>query len=474
MVADFPVREVAQTMGFAVRSSLTRRVLAASVGVAFVASLAVGSVAEAVPGRHGMVVPAVGVHPKAIRAGRSASGQFSCQGVPLDTDGTCYSPSQIQTAYGFDKLYRLGLNGRGRTIVIIDAYSNPYMATDLSIFDQTFGLPDPVFTQVAPDGLTPFDINDPEQVGWSGEIALDVEWAHAVAPGANITLVLARSSDDADILSATKYAVDNNLGDVISQSFGEAESCLDPQIRAQEHLVFQSATAKGITLVASSGDSGAAQPSCDGSSYVKSTSDPASDPLVTAVGGTNLQADLSGRYGSERAWSDQYSGCYPTDQQGCSGGGVSDVWGRPFYQARLGGTVGRSRGVPDVAYNAGVDGGVLTHWGVGNLVYGGAEGLTETDPVFWQFGGTSAGSPQWAGLAAIASQVARRRLGLINDQLYAIGLSPLGRYAFHDVTTGNNNYADISGYSAGRGWDPVTGLGSPRAEVLVPLLALGR
>jgi subtilase family serine protease len=117
-----------------------------------------------------------------------------------------------------------------------------------------------------------------------------VEWAHAIAPGANITLVLAKTNDDADILSATQYAVDHNLGNVISQSFGENESCVDSNLLAAQRNLFVKATLKHITLIASSGDDGAAQGTCDGSSIVLAASSPASDPLVTAVGGTALHA----------------------------------------------------------------------------------------------------------------------------------------------------------------------------------------
>ena len=127
-------------------------------------------------------------------------------------------------------------------------------------------------------------------IGWAEEISLDVLWAHAIAPGANITLVLAKSDQDPDILSATQYAVDHNLGDVISQSFGENESCVDTNLLKAEHALFAKATLKNITILASSGDEGAAQLTCDGSSYVKAASSPASDPLVTAVGGTDLHA----------------------------------------------------------------------------------------------------------------------------------------------------------------------------------------
>src|SRR5262249_51229756 len=150
--------------------------------------------------------------------------------------------------------------------VIVDAFQSPTISSDLHYYDQHFGLPDPTLQIVAPDGLTSFNGGDENQAGWSVEITLDVEWAHAIAPGAKIVLVLAKTNSDSDILSATKYAVDHNLGDVISMSFGEAETCMGSTLLAQQHTVFENATNKGITLFASSGDDGAAQPTCDGSS----------------------------------------------------------------------------------------------------------------------------------------------------------------------------------------------------------------
>jgi subtilase family serine protease len=196
---------------------------------------------------------------------------------------------------------------------------------------------------VAPDGLTPFDENDPNQVGWAVEISLDVQWAHAIAPDAAITLVLAKSNEDADILSATRYVVDHGLADVISQSFGEAEECMDPALLRAQHELFQRATAKRITLVASSGDDGAAQPSCDGTDLIKAASTPR--------------------------------------------------FQRPLHLP--------SRGVPDVAYNGDVFGGVLVAFGV-NIGPGTGPGS------FFIVGGTSAGAPQWSALTALTDQVAHR------------------------------------------------------------------
>jgi subtilase family serine protease len=198
---------------------------------------------------------------------------------------------------------------------------------------------------------------------------------------------------------------------------------------------------------------------------VKVASSPASDPLVTGVGGTTLNATTDpGTYVGETAWTEDVAGCNPpaNNDVNCSGGGFSDLFGRPSFQAS---TLkpGSGRGVPDVAYNAGVNGGVIAVCSVCN----------DGTPAFFLFGGTSAGSPQWAALAAIGDQMAGRRLGEINPALYAISNS--GKHygsALHDVTTGSNDITEIggSGYNAGKGWDPVTGLGSPNAAKLLPEL----
>jgi subtilase family serine protease len=429
---------------------------------------------------------------KKVPAGKPHDAVFGCQTDRGPTAIVCYGPQQIRTAYGFDKLISNGFDGRGRTIIIVDAFQNPFIQDDLAAFDDAFGLPDPVFHQDAPQGLTPFDENDGNMVGWSAEISLDVEWAHAIAPGAKIELVLAKSNDDADILAATKWAVDNNVGDVISQSFGEAESCVDPAIARQQHQVFRDATRKGITLFASSGDQGSAQPSCDGNSWIKSASSPANDPLVTAVGGTELfaapdqrcfaadgktiipcpnpPAVKPGTYGHEITWDevdpDPVLGALGGDA--ATGGGFSQLFDRPNFQDGVGGINKHTRGVPDVAYDGSINHGVIAAWTVG----GG----------FFIFGGTSAGSPQWSALGAIADQMAHHRLGQINDELYDLGDSHFfSNLGYHDVTAGQNgvtepdsdgNPVTISGFKAKHGWDATTGLGSPKADKLVPALVL--
>src|SRR5579884_2356909 len=196
-----------------------------------------------------------------------ATNLFGCQSRPIDgsAGARCYTPQQIRQAYGFSSLIAKGITGKGKTIVIIDAFSNPWVRDDLSIEDSTFGLPaPPSFDIVAPQGETAFDLSDGNQVGWASEISLDVLSAHAMAPDAKIVLVEAKTNDDQDLLNATKYVVDNHIGDVISQSFGEAEQCMDPSLLTQQHALFAKAVGEGYTIFASSGDSGASQGSCDG------------------------------------------------------------------------------------------------------------------------------------------------------------------------------------------------------------------
>ncbi len=455
-------------------SSLLRSTAARIAALGAAAVLATSGVAPATALAADLIPNRIHVHPDRTLVHRTAAAHFGCQDQPIGT-GRCYDPGQIQRAYGVDTLLDHGITGRKRTIVIIDAFSNPYLESDLAIFDATFGLPDPVLNVIAPQGVPDFDFDNPDHTGWAGEITLDVQWAHAIAPRARIVLVEARSQSDADILAATKYAVDHNLGDVISQSFGEGETCVLPDILKAEHRVFKRATDKGITLVASSGDDGVAQGACDGSDAVfKDASSPATDPLVLGVGGTTLDAGAKGRYKGETTWSEAQDigvPCLTAAGDGCSGGGFSDGYRRPSYQAGFGGTRRSARGVPDVAYNAGVDGGVLVHDGVDLQLLG----LDPLDPtLFFRFGGTSAGSPQWAGLIALADQLAGHRLGLVNDDLYRFARSSR-TYAqtFHDIRVGTNNFAGIEGFDATKGWDAVTGLGSPKANVLVPLLALG-
>jgi subtilase family serine protease len=413
-------------------------------------------------------------------------GLFTCQvGVG---EGACYDPYQMRKAYQVDSLIAASFDGTGQTIVIVDAFQNPNLVAQVGHFNTFYGLPAVQLTQVAPDGLTPFVTGDPNMTGWAEEISLDVEWAHAIAPGARIVLVLAKSNSDADLLSALKYAVDNSLGNVVSMSFGENERCLDAATNKAYHRIFANATKKNIGLFASSGDQGAALPTCDGTSWVKAVSSPANDPLVTGVGGTELTAakyclallgcdpnsnPAAGTYQSEIAWNEGLPFGDFGDIFGlgtlASGGGFSVVSDQPRYQRDTARGRDEQRGVPDVAYNAAVEHGVLTYLSIPGIPAG-----------FYRFGGTSAGAPQWAAVAAIANHKAGHPLGFLNPTIYKIAreYSDYSK-SFHDITVGNNSSLQfdasgksvtIIGYKAGPRWDPVTGLGSPIAAGLVDLL----
>jgi subtilase family serine protease len=447
------------------------------------AAAAVALVSASASGAAGVATHRITVHPEMSGPQRMTAGSrvFDCQSAPIDgSEGPrCYQPSQIQQAYGYAGLLASGVDGRGKTIVIVDAFGSPTIASDLKDFDRDMDLPDPTFTITPVGNFPPFDVNDPNQIGWGGETSLDVQWAHAMAPGAAIHLVEAASNQDADMLAATNYAIEHKLGDVISLSFGEAEPCVDPAVLRRESALFAKATKAGMTIFSSTGDSGAAQPSCDGTGAVLSPSWPASDPNVTGVGGTTLNAsDPDGNYLGETAWTEPLFGCNPPAVDfpfdiNCSGGGFSSLYARPSWQRPLvkAGGPHAGRGVPDVAYDAGVNGGVLVHVGFLLALFG----FDPDAPLYIDFGGTSAGSPQWAGLTADADQMAGHDLGSINDNLYKLAHEPHphGAAFFHDVTTGNNDVAEIggAGYDAGPGWDAVTGLGTPNAATLLPALA---
>ena len=334
----------------------------------------------------------------------------------------CYGPAQLRAAYDVPG----DITGAGETIVIISGYRYPFVGADLAAFSNAFGLPAPTpetFRVIPSDGTPAIAPRN-----WAKEQATDVEWAHAIAPDAHLVLVQGLTGGDADILSAIKFAIDNNLGDVISMSFSEAESCSTADL-ADQHAAFERAVAQGITLVAASGDHGPMQPTCDGPP-VLAVGTPASDPLVTAVGGTNLVADpTSGAYQSETAWSH-------------SGGGFSSVYSRPGYQAPFQKN-NAARGVPDVAWHAGDS--YATVIGFGGM--------------FGPQAGTSVATAEWAGVVAIADQAAGHRLGAINEALYHAAKSNGEADRFHDLTGGK------------RAWDTATGLGTPDVANLVAWIA---
>jgi subtilase family serine protease len=239
--------------------------------------------------------------------------------------------------------------------------------------------------------------------------------------------------------------------------------CFTPAEAAQWNPVWQAAQRDRVTVVISTGDSGAATTPCPpgtASTPVKGVDLPASDQLTLAVGGTSLQASqTTGAYIGETAWNIPP----PAGGPKASGGGFSRLFPRPAYQDGIAG-IGATRGVPDVAADADPRTGMalaISEGGQDHILIGG--------------GGTSAAAPLWAAVIALGDQYAGRHLGSVNPALYRIGRSTHYHRALHDVTTGTNTVKfptqTITGYQAAPGWDPVTGWGSPNAQVLVPLLA---
>jgi subtilase family serine protease len=399
----------------------------------------------------------------------------------------CYSPAQFQQAYDMKPLYNAGLTGNGRTIVLVDSFGSPTIRSDLATFDQDFGFPaPPSFNIITPDGpIPPFNPNDTadNMVGWAIETSLDVEYAHAMAPGANILLVETPVAETEgtvgfpEIVAAENYVIDHNLGDVISQSFGATEPTFpSPQSIFALRGAYFNALAHRVTVLASSGDGGPTSQDTDLTDYFpfRVNSWPSSDPLVTSVGGTQLHLDQNGnRIAPDNVWNDTFNANVvgPTPSPAASGGGRSAVFARPFYQDAVVGVTHGARGTPDVSMSAAVNGAALVYTSFAGFPTG-----------FNLIGGTSEASPLFSGLVAVADQAAHHRLGLLNPTLYALG--DRGRSGIVDVVGGNTtvqftNTAQfpgtftVQGFTAKHGYDLATGLGTADGARLVSQLAGG-
>ena len=389
----------------------------------------------------------------------------SASAAPAPTDSfcranfgsPCYSPQEIQTAYGLKSLLSAGFNGVGETIIIVDSFGSPTITQDLAGFDAAYGIPDPPsFKVLAPLGTVPFDETNADMVGWALEATLDVEWAHAMAPGANIVLLTSPVDQTEGVqglpqfLALEKYALDHNIGKIISQSWTATENSLftpeGEKLISDFETFYLGAALDGVTVLASSGDSGSANSDVDGNNYPFPTVNfPASSPYVTAVGGTSLYADTNGNYLSETVWNNEF---------GASGGGVSQYFAEPLYQRFLNAyqpLFAGKRGVPDVAYNADPNTSILIYESF----------LSSCPGCYITVGGTSEGSPQWAGVVADANQLAGHPLGDLHPGLYLVGALNATNKFFHDVVSGNNGFDGVPGYRAAPGWDPTTGWGTP-------------
>jgi hypothetical protein len=361
------------------------------------------------------------------------------------------------------------------TISIVDAYGDPYIQSELNAFSKAFGIPTTPVDVICVDG--PCNYTSGITEGWNGEIALDVEWAHAMAPGANICLWIGSTSAE-PLYDAVAAAVAGTNGQgaycgpssVVSMSWGEPENDLGESgaiapVFGENYpwvnQVFQYGATQGITFFASTGDWGAYDQSFGQTSPYGGAIYPSTDPFVTSVGGTSLYMTTTsgylqggwgvtpspnaiGSYGYETAWSwNNYYGWG-------TGGGFSTFFGQPSWQSGPGVPTSETRGAPDVSWDADPLTGVLV-----NL-----------DGAWWVYGGTSVGSPSWAGSMALIDSVAGHSLGFINPELYSILNNPTEyAKAFHDVTVGDNDPN-----LATTGWDQLTGMGTPDIANLASLL----
>jgi subtilase family serine protease len=420
-----------------------------------------------------------------------------------------YTAKQVVAHYGLDAVHARGWTGKGETIVIVDAFGSPTVQADANTFSQAMGLPaltDRNFQVVYPNGQPAT-----QDSGWALETALDVEWAHALAPDARIVLTVAPSNDDAELAYAVQYAAQHRLGSVISNSWGQPEAGADPNTAAMYDEVFKRAAAEGISVnvaTGDSGDNGVGTP-------VGAASLPADSPYATGIGGTSI--DLPSDHGPvEAVWGITLSQLgqsihpFPSPNivgflQG-GGGGESVDFPKPRYQRQL---QGAGRQLPDVSALGDPQTGAIT------VVTNTATGQQE----YLVVGGTSLATPMFSAIWSLANQAAGESLGQAAPALGALPASALrdilpidaqkinttGTTVFRGTTTTSFDAAQLlgldktqpdgflsalvfvgmvprEGYNdvgfgtdsslrAGQGWDNATGYGVPNG---VPFIEAAR
>jgi subtilase family serine protease len=363
----------------------------------------------------------------------------------------CYGVPQLHTAYDLNALYRKGTDGSGTTIVVAIPFGSPTIRHDLAVFDRQFHLPDPELRIMPLADFPPYDPTDIERVEWAAATTQQVEDAHAIAPGARIVLAEVANSDFPALVQGERTLIDEGIGDVITTIEVAPESSFPgvPQGDDSSLLAlrgaYQDAAAHHVTMLAPAGNGGV------------SANWPATDPLVTAVGGSQMYLDDAGhRLRPDTTWNDGFGTA--------GGGGVSTVFDRPSYQSGVAGVVGAHRGEPDITMTASVNG--------GGWVYTSFDG---TGGIGWDiFDGTGESTALFAGIVALADQTAGHRLGLINPALYRLGgLASNGvrSTGIVDITRGDNTLNGVPGNTATRGYDLATGWGTLDARFFVPALA---
>lgn len=358
-----------------------------------------------------------------------------------DTVSTSYTPVQLGAIYDFPS----GTDGAGHTIAIIEL-GGGFDQADLDAYFAGLGMRTPSVTAVSVDGATNQPGGDPN--GADGEVLLDIEVCGALAPAADIVVYFAPNTDAGFVDAVSQAAHATPAPTAISISWGQREDAWTAQARNALDQAFVDAVALGATVTVAAGDNGSSdRASNDTSGSPGADVDfPASSPHALACGGTRLEADpATGTVASETVWNDGPGG-------GATGGGVSDVFAVPDWQAKVdvpSVSGGNGRGVPDVAGNADPQTGYRVRVDGSDMV----------------IGGTSAVAPLWAALLTRLAQASGSQTGLVQPTLYgsvAPGVAPPG---FRDVTSGNNG-----AYQAGPGWDACTGLGVPVGSALLDVL----
>jgi subtilase family serine protease len=376
---------------------------------------------------------------------------------------TCLTPHALRVAYNIETLTEQGFSGKGQTIIDIVSYGSPTLQEDMDVFSRQFHLPAVTIQVIAPLGTVPFDPRNGDMAGWAEETELDVQIIHAIAPDAHI-IVMTSPVDETEgtiglpeFLKLEQYAVQHHLGQVFSQSYVASEATLEDKagqalVQTYTNFYKQITTSGGWTVVSGSGDQGATDWADVAATHLADTPNvnfPADVPWVTSVGGTSLVRTSQGF--AESAWPK-------------SGGGFSKFFTAPDYQQQIpqsmkAGFAGHTsqRGIPDIAANAD-PATAMSIYINGN----------------WHLvGGTSASTPLWAGVIAIANQMAGHPLGFINPAIYKLGTGPTAHADFRDITVGNNtaytnSKTQVQGFTTMQGWDAVTGWGAPLADHFIP------
>jgi subtilase family serine protease len=405
-----------------------------------------------------------------------------------------YTPAQYQGAYGVDQAVKKGLDGRGITVAITDAYAAPTIEADANQYaaahgQQPFGKGQ--FTQVTPKKGYQYGYDDQVngdlcgEQGWYGEETLDVEAVHAIAPGAKVTYVASRSCDDGDFDDALNKIVDKKLATIVSNSWGSLGEDEPADLLQAYQQTFIQADLEGIGMFFSSGDEG--DDSLDTEDGSAAVDFPSSDPFVTAVGGTALAIGKKNDYQWETGWATgssslaangkSWTPAPPGDFLYGGGGGVSSLFDQPYYQQGVvpDAIANGHRATPDIA----MDGDPQT-----GMLIGETQAFPDGTSKYSEFriGGTSLASPLYAGIEAIADQVYGRAHGFANPAIYQLN----GTKAIHDikgkqvkgavVRVNYNNSVDASAGTTGilrslndeaesihlgPQWDTITGVGTP-------------